>query len=133
MLFYGLNNIIVDYDIVCKMCVLNFVLGLLLVCEGYVIVLLFGGCVIGVCLMDIYISVFEVLGVEIEFKDGYLYVKVLSGGLKGGLVKMWFVLVGVMENILMVVMLVKGMMIIENLVCELEIVDLVDCLWKMGV
>lgn len=40
------------YELVKIMCVLILVLGLLLVCFGVVEVLLFGGCVIGLCLVD---------------------------------------------------------------------------------
>lgn len=121
---YGLDNYIVDYDIVCKMWVLILVLGLMLVCDGYVIVLLLGGCVIGVCLVDLYLKVFEVMGVELDLCDGYVYVKVV-GGLKGVVIDFLVVLVGVMENVLMVVMLVCGMIVLKNVVCEFEIVDLV--------
>lgn len=41
--------------------------------------------------------------------------------------------VGVIENLMMVVVLVDGEIVIENVVCELEIVDLVNCLNSMGV
>lgn len=36
--------------------------------------------------------------------------------------------VGVIENLMMVVVIVEGIIVLENVVCELEIVDLVNCL-----
>ena len=129
---HGLNNTTADYDIVRKMRASNLVLGPLLAREGHAIVSLPGGCAIGARPMDIHISALEALGAEIELKDGYLHAKAPSGGLKGGLVQMRFASVGATENILMAATLAKGTTIIENPAREPEIVDLADCLRKMG-
>lgn len=99
---------------------------------GEVVVFLFGGCVIGVWLVDFYFKVIEVMGVEIMFEEGYVYVSVFRG-LYGVYYEFLFVLVGVIENVLMVVSFVSGEIILENVVCEFEIIDLVECFIKMGV
>lgn len=89
-------------------------------------VFLFGGCVIGVCLVNFYLIGFEKMGVKIEVDEGYIWVEV-DGCLKGVCIFMDMVSVGVIENLLMVVVLVDGIIIFENVVCEFEIVDLVNC------
>lgn len=43
------------------------------------------------------------------------------------------VFIGVIINVMLVVVKVKGKMIIENVVCELEIIDIVILLNNMGV
>lgn len=63
---------------------------------------------------------------------GYVYVKV-DGCLKGGEVVFDMVIVGGIENILMVVVLVEGVIMICNVVCEFEIMDFVKMLIVMGV
>lgn len=62
----GLNNVVVFYEMVKIMWVLILVFGLLVVCCGEVWVLLLGGCVIGVWLVDQYIKGLQVMGVEIK-------------------------------------------------------------------
>ena len=128
---HGLNNTTADYDIVRKMRASNLVLGPLLAREHQAIVSLPGGCAIGARPMDIHITALEALGAEIELKDGYLHA-VARGGLKGNVVPLRFASVGATENVLMAATLAKGTTIIENAAREPEIVDLADCLRKMG-
>lgn len=120
-----------DYDIVRKMRASNLVLGPLLAREGHATVSLPGGCAIGARPMDIHITALEAMGAEIELKDGYLHAKA-PGGLKGARVPLRFASVGATENTLMAATLTKGTTIIENAAREPEIVDLADCLTKMG-
>ena len=81
--------------------------------------------------MDLHIHGLEALGAEIELKDGYLHAKA-SRGLKGAVVELRFASVGATENIVMAATLAKGTTVLKNAAREPEIVDLVDCLRKMG-
>jgi UDP-N-acetylglucosamine 1-carboxyvinyltransferase len=128
---HGLTSTRADYDIVRKMRASNLVLGPLLAREGQAIVSLPGGCAIGARPMDIHITALEALGAEIELKEGYLHA-VARGGLKGARVPLRFASVGATENVLMAATLAKGTTIIENAAREPEIVDLADCLRRMG-
>jgi len=127
----GPVNTHADYDIVRKMRASNLVLGPLLAREGHAVVSLPGGCAIGARPMDIHISSLELMGAEIELKDGYLHAKT-NGGLKGAVVPLRFASVGATENIMMAATLAKGTTVIENAAREPEIVDLAACLSKMG-
>ena len=128
---HGAVNTTADYDIVRKMRASNLVLGPLLAREGHAVVSLPGGCAIGARPMDIHITALEAMGAEIELKDGYLHAKT-QGGLKGARVPLRFASVGATENVLMAATLAKGATVIENAAREPEIVDLADCLTKMG-
>ena len=127
----GPVNTTADYDIVRKMRASNLVLGPLLAREGHAIVSLPGGCAIGARPMDIHVTALEAMGAEIELKDGYLHAKT-QGGLKGAKVPLRFASVGATENVLMAATLAKGTTVIENAAREPEIIDLADCLTKMG-
>ena len=127
----GPVNTTADYDIVRKMRASNLVLGPLLAREGHAVVSLPGGCAIGARPMDIHISALELMGAEIELKDGYLHART-NGGLKGAKVPLRFASVGATENVMMAATLAKGTTVIENAAREPEIVDLAACLSKMG-
>jgi UDP-N-acetylglucosamine 1-carboxyvinyltransferase len=127
----GPMNTTADYDIVRKMRASNLVLGPLLAREGHAIVSLPGGCAIGARPMDIHISALELMGAEIELRDGYLHATT-NGGLKGAIVPLRFASVGATENVMMAATLAKGTTVIENAAREPEIVDLAACLVKMG-
>ncbi|MCI2395085.1 UDP-N-acetylglucosamine 1-carboxyvinyltransferase [Aliiroseovarius sediminis] len=128
---HDINNHVADYDIVRKMRASNLVLGPMLARLGHAVVSLPGGCAIGARPMDLHIFGLEKLGAEIELKDGYLHAKA-SGGLKGAEIDLDFASVGATENILMAATLAKGTTVIRNAAREPEIVDLADCLRKMG-
>ncbi|MEM1373602.1 MAG: UDP-N-acetylglucosamine 1-carboxyvinyltransferase [Pseudomonadota bacterium] len=129
---HGAINHVADYDIVRKMRASNLVLGPLLAREGRAVVSLPGGCAIGARPMDIHIHGLEAMGAEIELRDGYLHAKAPSGGLKGARIVLPFASVGATENLLMAATLASGTTTIENAAREPEIVDLADCLRRMG-
>ncbi|MEL6689463.1 MAG: UDP-N-acetylglucosamine 1-carboxyvinyltransferase [Pseudomonadota bacterium] len=129
---HGAINHVAEYDIVRKMRASNLVLGPLLAREGQAVVSLPGGCAIGARPMDIHTNGLEAMGAEIELKDGYLHAKAPSGGLKGAVIDFPFASVGATENILMAATLAKGTTVINNAAREPEIVDLADCLRRMG-
>ncbi|MEJ6404045.1 UDP-N-acetylglucosamine 1-carboxyvinyltransferase [Yoonia sp. 2307UL14-13] len=128
---HNVTNTTADYDIVRKMRASNLVLGPLLARHHQAIVSLPGGCAIGARPMDIHVTALEALGAEIELKDGYLHAKA-KGGLKGNKVPLRFASVGATENVLMAATLAKGTTVIENAAREPEIVDLAQCLRRMG-
>ncbi len=120
-----------DYEIVRKMRASNLVLGPMLARLGQAVVSLPGGCAIGARPMDLHIEGLEALGAEIELRDGYLHAKA-PGGLKCAVHEMRFASVGATENIVMAATLAKGTTVLKNAAREPEIVDLVECLRKMG-
>jgi UDP-N-acetylglucosamine 1-carboxyvinyltransferase len=121
-----------EYDIVRKMRASNLVLGPLLAREGVAVVSLPGGCAIGARPMDIHTDGLTLMGAEIELRDGYLHAKAQGGRLKGAVIDFPFASVGATENIMMAATLAKGTTVINNAAREPEIVDLADCLRKMG-
>ncbi len=126
-----ITNHTAHYDIVRKMRASNLVLGPMLARDGHAVVSLPGGCAIGARPMDIHVSALELMGAEIELKDGYLHAKT-NGGLKGAVVPLRFASVGATENILMAATLAKGTTLLQNAAREPEIVDLAKCLKAMG-
>lgn len=128
----NLCNLTADYDIVRKMRASNLVLGPMLVRAGQAVVSLPGGCAIGARPMDIHITALEALGAKIDLKDGYLHARAPAKGLIGARHEMRFASVGATENFVMAATLANGTSQLVNAAREPEIVDLVECLRKMG-
>lgn len=128
---HNISNHTADYDIVRKMRASILVLGPMLARDGHAVVSLPGGCAIGARPVDLHLKGLEALGAELELKDGYIHAKA-PGGLKGGIVNFPLVSVGATENVLMAATLAKGTTVINNAAREPEIVDLADCLRRMG-
>ncbi len=128
---HDMTSTTADYEIVRKMRASNLVLGPLLARHHQAIVSLPGGCAIGARPMDIHVTALEAMGAQIDLRDGYLHAKA-PGGLKGARVPLRFASVGATENVLMAATLAKGTTIIENAAREPEIVDLAQCLRRMG-
>lgn len=128
---HNVNNHTADYDIVRKMRASILVLGPMLARDGHAIVSLPGGCAIGARPVDLHLRALEALGADLELKDGYVHAKA-PGGLKGGTIDFPLVSVGATENALMAATLAKGTTVINNAAREPEIVDLAQCLQKMG-
>ena len=121
-----------EYDIVRKMRASILVLGPLLARFGHAEVSLPGGCAIGARPVDLHLKALEAMGAEMELRDGYVHAKAPAGGLHGGIVEFPFVSVGATENALMAATLAKGTTVLKNAAREPEIVDLAQCLRKMG-
>jgi len=126
-----ITNHTADYDIVRKMRASILVLGPMLARDGQAIVSLPGGCAIGARPVDLHLKGLQAMGATIELKQGYIHASA-KGGLKGAIIDFPFASVGATENILMAATLAKGTTIIKNAAREPEIVDLADCLRKMG-
>jgi UDP-N-acetylglucosamine 1-carboxyvinyltransferase len=129
---HNIDNHVADYDIVRKMRASILVLGPMLARDGHAVVSLPGGCAIGARPVDLHLKAFEAMGAELELRDGYVHAKAISGRLKGAVVEFPFVSVGATENALLAATLAKGTTVLKNAAREPEIVDLANCLQKMG-
>lgn len=128
---HGLNNFKADYDIVRKMRASILVLGPMLAREGHAVVSLPGGCAIGARPVDLHLRALEAMGAELDLREGYVHATA-PGGLRGGTYEFPFASVGATENALMAATLAKGTTVLKNVAREPEIVDLAECLRKMG-
>jgi len=120
-----------DYDIVRKMRASILVLGPMLARDGHAVVSLPGGCAIGARPVDLHLRGLEALGATLDLRDGYVHATAPTG-LKGAVVDFPFVSVGATENVLMAATLARGSTVIRNAAREPEIVDLAECLRRMG-
>lgn len=119
------------YDLVSKMRASFWVIGPLVARMGEARVSLPGGCAIGTRPVDFFIDGLKQLGAEIELDGGYVVARAKSG-LAGGRVVFPKVSVGATHVTMMAATLAKGETIIENAAREPEIVDVANCLIKMG-
>jgi len=119
------------YELVSKMRASFWVLGPLLARMGEAKVSLPGGCAIGTRPVDLLIMAMERLGAEIEIDGGYVIART-KGGLKGGEIDFPKVTVGGTHTALMGAVLASGETVIENAAREPEVVDVAECLVKMG-
>ncbi len=129
---HGIDNHRADYDIVRKMRASILVLGPMLARFGHAVVSLPGGCAIGARPVDLHLKALEALGAEMDLRDGYVHAAVPGGRLKGAVIDFPIVSVGATENALMAATLAKGTTEIRNAAREPEIVDLAQCLRRMG-
>lgn len=90
-----------------------------------------GGCAIGTRPVDLLIMALEKLGASISIDAGYVVAKA-PGGLKGAAIDFPKVTVSGTHVALMAATLAKGTTTIDNAACEPEIVDVAECLNKMG-
>ena len=119
------------YELVKTMRASILVLGPLLARYGKAEVALPGGCAIGSRPVNLHISALQAMGADIVVEDGYIKASV-DGRLKGAHIFMDLVTVTGTENVMMAATLADGETIIENAAREPEVVDLADCLAKMG-
>ncbi|WP_111428645.1 UDP-N-acetylglucosamine 1-carboxyvinyltransferase [Rhodobacteraceae bacterium DSL-40] len=126
-----ISNHTADYDIVRKMRASILVLGPMLARDGHAVVSLPGGCAIGARPVDLHLKGLEALGATLDLRDGYVHAEA-RGGLKGAVFEFPIVSVGGTENLLMAATLAKGTTVLKNAAREPEIVDLAECLRRMG-
>src|SRR3978361_2335224 len=119
------------YELVSKMRASFWVIAPLLARMKEAKVSLPGGCAIGTRPVDLLIMALEKLGAEIMIDGGYVIAKA-PGGLKGAEVDFSKVTVSGTHVALMAATLAKGTTVIDNAACEPEILDVADCLNKMG-
>ena len=126
-----IHNLVAPYEIVKKMRASILVLGPLLARFGYCRVSLPGGCAIGVRPIDLHLKGLEALGAKIELKDGYVHAEA-KRGLCGAEFEFPISTVTGTENLLMAAVLAEGETVLKNAAREPEVVDLANCLNKMG-
>jgi UDP-N-acetylglucosamine 1-carboxyvinyltransferase len=119
------------YDLVSKMRASFWVIGPLVARMGQARVSLPGGCAIGTRPVDLHIMALRQLGAAIEIDGGYVVARA-PHGLKGGEIVFPKVTVGGTHTAIMAASLAGGTTVIENAAREPEIVDVADCLNKMG-
>lgn len=122
---------VAPYDMVRKMRASVLVLGPLLARCGKAEVSLPGGCAIGTRPVDMHIDGLREMGAEIEIEGGYIKAEA-PRGLKGATIAFPKVSVGATENLMMAATLADGETVLMNAAKEPEVVDLGECLIKMG-
>ncbi|MET4807482.1 UDP-N-acetylglucosamine 1-carboxyvinyltransferase [Limibacillus sp. MBR-115] len=127
----GVNDTCAPYDLVRKMRASVLVLGPLLARFGHAEVSLPGGCAIGTRPVDLHLSGLEALGAQIDLEEGYIKARAPKG-LKGAEIVLPIISVGATENLLMAASLAEGQTRLIGAASEPEVVDLADCLVKMG-
>lgn len=119
------------YELVSRMRASFWVVAPLLARMGEAKVSLPGGCAIGTRPVDLLIDALTSLGAQIEIDAGYVIAKAPKG-LKGGEIAFPKVTVSGTHVAVMAASLAQGTTRITNAACEPEIVDVADCLNKMG-
>ena len=89
-----------------------------------------GGCEIGARPIDLHLAAFRKLGVEVEENCGFIHCK--CDKIIGTNINLDFPSVGATENIILATVLAEGTTVINNAAMEPEIIDLANCLTKMG-
>ena len=119
------------YELVSKMRASFWVLAPLVARMGEARVSMPGGCAIGTRPVDLLIMAVERLGAAIEIESGSVVARA-PRGLRGGEIAFPKVTVGGTHTAMMAASLAQGTTVIENAAREPEIVDVADCLNKMG-
>ena len=119
------------YELVSKMRASFWVVAPLLARMGEAKVSLPGGCAIGTRPVDLLIMALEKLGADIEVEGGYVIAHAKKG-LRGGEFAFPKVTVGGTHTAMMAASLANGTTVIDNAAREPEILDVADCLNKMG-
>ena len=122
---------IAPYDLVRQMRASFNVLGPLLARTGQAKVSLPGGCTIGARPVDLHLQALEALGARIDLHEGYVYAQA-PRGLRGGRIDFPINSVGATEHAMLAAVLAEGDSEITNAAREPEMVDLAECLNKMG-
>lgn len=119
------------YDLVSRMRASFWVIAPLVARMGQARVSMPGGCAIGTRPVDLLIMVLARLGAAIEIEAGYV-VASAAKGLRGADIVFPKVTVGGTHTALFAASLAHGTSVIENAAREPEIVDVAECLIKMG-
>tara|TARA_Y100000590_G_scaffold212562_1_gene240893 strand:+ start:2445 stop:3704 length:1260 start_codon:yes stop_codon:yes gene_type:complete len=127
----SIKNLNARYELVKTMRASILVLGPLLAKFNEARVALPGGCAIGSRPVNLHIEAIRRMGANISIEGGYINAK-SEGRLKGSTIDFDPVSVTATENVLMAASLAEGKTVINNAAKEPEVVDLADCLNRMG-
>ena len=119
------------YELVSRMRASFWVIGPLVARMGQARVSMPGGCAIGTRPVDLHIAVLQQLGAQIDVEAGYVVARAPEG-LRGAEIMFPKVTVGGTHTAIMAATLARGLTVIDNAAQEPEVVDLADCLNKMG-
>jgi len=125
-----INVLCAPYDLVKTMRASILVLGPLLARHGEADVSLPGGCAIGARPVDLHLRGLQAMGAEIRVEEGYIRAR--ASRLRGARLVLDTVTVTGTENLMMAATLADGRTVIENAAREPEVVDLANCLNRMG-
>ncbi len=131
----GVREFRAHYDLVKTMRASFLVMGPLLAKFGVAEVSLPGGCAIGARPVDQHLKGFAAMGAEITVSEGYVRADLpakFGGRLRGATVLFDMVTHTGTENLLMAATLARGTTVLENAAREPEVVDLANCLIRMG-
>ena len=126
-----LKDTTAPYELVKTMRASILVLGPLVAHFGKAEVSLPGGCAIGSRPVDLHLRGLEAMGAKITVEDGYIKAHT-DGRLKGADIFFDTITVTGTENLMMAAALADGTTILKNAAREPEVVDLAECLIKMG-
>ena len=121
---------VAGYELVKTMRASILTLGPLTARFGEARVSLPGGCAIGERPVDLHIKGLTAMGADITIEAGYIHAA--AKRLKGARIFMDTVTVTGTENLMMAAALAEGETLLENAAREPEVVDLAECLIKMG-
>ena len=127
----SIKNLNARYELVKTMRASILVLGPLLAKFNEAKVALPGGCAIGSRPVNLHIEAMRRMGANISLEGGYINAK-SEGRLKGSTIDFDPVSVTATENVLMAASLAEGKTVINNAAKEPEVLDLADCLNRMG-
>ena len=119
------------YENVSKMRASFLVIGPLLAREGHARVSMPGGCAIGTRPVDIHLNGLKALGADVKVEKGFVIAEAKKG-LTGNHIRLEKPSVGATQNLIMASSLAKGETKISNASIEPEVLDLIDCLKKIG-
>jgi UDP-N-acetylglucosamine 1-carboxyvinyltransferase len=124
------RDLFAPYELVKTMRASILVLGPMLSRFGRAEVSLPGGCAIGTRPVNLHLEGLTKMGAEIRVEKGYIHAR--AERLRGAHLFMDLVTVTGTENLMMAATLAEGTTVIENAAKEPEVVDLANCLNKMG-
>jgi UDP-N-acetylglucosamine 1-carboxyvinyltransferase len=119
------------YELVSRMRASFWVIGPLVARMGQARVSMPGGCAIGTRPVDLHIAALQQLGAQIDVEGGYVVARAPEG-LRAAEIVFPKVTVGGTHTAIMAATLARGLTVIDNAAQEPEVVDLADCLNKMG-
>ena len=125
-----IQQYVAPYELVKTMRASILVLGPMLARFGQAEVSLPGGCAIGTRPVNLHLQGLAAMGADITVENGYI--KARAKRLKGAKIVLDLVTVTGTENLMMAATLADGTTVLENAAREPEVVDLANCLNKMG-
>ena len=125
-----LNNILISEELSVRPRASYYFMGVLLGKYKHVEMYFPGGCNIGSRPIDIHLAGFKALGAKVT-KRGHKYI-LDADELKGNTINLKFASVGATINIMFAAVYAKGTTIIKNAAKEVEIINIMDFLNKMG-